>query len=159
MDFEEFIEFCNKAWNKKEASKKILESLNKNQENVTNSLVPFTRNLERRIDQVEDLHSLPYYNAPLEGLEGISQSTPKKEGFTKNVDLDNGLNDTDRENLSFFELDLPSNVLKSGTHIEILKKLAGCEIRIGKVLSEKDKKGKKSSEAEKEIATSQKEKL
>jgi hypothetical protein len=141
----------------KEVSREILESLNKNQENITNSLVPYTRNLERRIDQVEDLHSLPYYNAPLEGLEGISQSTPIKEGFTKNIDLDNGLNDTDKENLSIFYLDLPSDVLKKGTHIATLQKLSGCEIKIGKVLSEKDKKGKKSSGGEKEIAKSQKE--
>jgi hypothetical protein len=140
----------------KEVSKEIVETLNKNQENITNSLIPLNRNLERRIDQVEELHSLPYYNAPLEGLEEFSQSTPKKEVFTKTADLDFGLNDTDKENLSLLGLDLPSIVFKNGTHLETLKNLAGREISIGKVLSDKDKKGKKSSEVDKEIAKSQK---
>ena len=144
----------------KEVSKEILESLNKNQENITNSLVPLTKNLERRIDQVEELHSLPYYNAPLEATEKFSQSTPKKETFTKDVDLDNGLNDTDKENLSLLGLDLPSDVFVSGTPIDaLIKKVQGRHISVGKVISDKDKKGKKSSEAEKEIARSQKETL
>jgi hypothetical protein len=139
----------------KEVSKEIIDSLNKNQESLTKELVPFNRNLERRIDQVEELHSSPYYNEPLEELEGFSQSTPKKEDFTKDVDLDYGLNDTDIENLDLLKLEKPSIVFKNGTHLEVLKNLAGQQISLGKIVSDKDKTGKKSSARDKEIAKSQ----
>lgn len=139
-----------------ESAKAIVDSFSKNQETFTNSLMPFTRNIEKRIDQVENLQRLPYYNIP---IEDIPQSTPKKEAFILDVNLDKGLNETDRENLSLLELDLPSDVLKNGTYDETLKKINAIAISLGKTISEKDKKGRKMDYKEKEIAQRQRETL
>src|SRR6476469_8964025 len=91
------------------------------QESLSNALVPLVQELQKRNDQVEALQSLPFYNIP--EIEGVPQSTPKKDEDI-NVNLDIGLlNETHRENLDLMQLELPSMVLKKGNFDETFKKI------------------------------------
>ena len=112
-----------KYWNpvikaQQESAKEIVDSLSKNQDIFSNALMPLTRNIEKRIDQVENYQALPYYNFP---IEDVRQSTPKRDVFTLDINLDKGLSETDKDNLSLLELDLPSDVLRNGTYEQIIK--------------------------------------
>src|SRR5439155_6693505 len=80
----------------KEASKAIQDKIATSQDTISNVLVPFTRALEKRNDQLETLQDLPYYNIQ-QGIEDVPQSTPQKSK-TVFVDLNSGLNTTDLEN-------------------------------------------------------------
>src|SRR5207245_927612 len=60
----------------KEASKAIQDKIATSQDTINNVLVPFTRALEKRNDQLETLQDLPYYNIQ-QGIEDVPQSTPQ----------------------------------------------------------------------------------
>ena len=134
----------------KESSKEIQDKIVSNQENLSNTLVPYTNELKRRNDQIEELQSLPYYNIPQE-IEDAPQSTPKKEII---IDV-NGelLNQTHLENLTAMNLELPSKVQEKGTIEKTLNEIQTQKRSLGQLLG---KTGEKRSEAEKEIFKSQK---
>ena len=50
----------------KETSKDLQDKLASNQNTLSNTLVPFTNELKRRNDQLDELQSLPFYNIPQE---------------------------------------------------------------------------------------------
>ena len=134
----------------KESSKEIQDKIVSNQENLSNTLVPYTNELKRRNDQIEELQSLPYYNIPQE-IEDAPQSTPKKEII---IDV-NGelLNQTHLENLTAMNLELPSKVQEKGMIENTLNEIKRQNRSLGQRLG---KTGEKRSEAEKEIFKSQK---
>ena len=76
----------------KETSKSIQDKIISGQETISNAIVPFIKELQKRNDQVEALQGLPFYNIP--EIEGVPQSTPKvtpqKDQLAQyiNVDLD-----------------------------------------------------------------------
>ena len=59
----------------KESSKALEDELIASQDIVSNSLVPFTRELQKRNDQLDALENSPFYNIPA-GIEDAPQSTP-----------------------------------------------------------------------------------
>src|SRR5437867_5677052 len=67
-------------------SKTMQHNLTAGQESLTNTLVPFTEELRKRNEQVDNLQTLPFYN-DFPRIENVPQSTPKM------------LSETDRENL------------------------------------------------------------
>jgi len=137
----------------KETSKAIEDKISTNQDILSNTLVPFTRELQKRNDQLDALQDLPFYNIQ-QGIEDVPQSTPQKERDIININLDQGLDDTThRANLSILELDLPSEVQKKGTIKETLGKIKSKNISLGKLLG----KGSKASSSEKVLYESQKE--
>ena len=67
----------------REASKAIQDTIQTNQvdyrDTISKEIIPITRRLDKRIDQVEGLQSLPFYNIPIEGIpQPIAQATPTK---------------------------------------------------------------------------------
>jgi hypothetical protein len=94
---------------------------------VSNALLPFTRELQRRNDQVDMLAEQPFYQQELPAI------TPISPEFMK-VDLDAGLNETDRENLEDMEFQLPSTVFKNKLIEETLEKIKTENRRIGQKL-------------------------
>jgi hypothetical protein len=104
-------------------------------------LIPFTKELQRRNDQVEALQNLPFYS-----IKEIESSTPKKDSLHKiqsealYVDVDKDLlNDTHQENLKLMELDLPSVVQKNGNFEETLRKIEKENRSLGQLTGEKSK--------------------
>ena len=55
----------------KETSKDLQDKLTSNQSTLSNALVPFTNELKRRNDQVDELQALPFYTREED------KSTPK----------------------------------------------------------------------------------
>ncbi len=95
----------------KETSKTIGDKITTSQEGLSNVLVPFTRELRKRNEQVAALQNLPYF-----GIEDKSRDT------TIPVNLDAKLlGETDRKNLQDMNLDMPSEVYKKGTIEEVLE--------------------------------------
>jgi hypothetical protein len=137
----------------KETSKAIENKISANQDILSNTLVPFTRELQKRNDQMDTLQNLPFYNIQ-PGIEDVPQSTPKKDRDIINIDLDQGLKDeTHRENLSLLGLDLPSEVQKQGTIEVTLQKIKSTNMRLGQLTGSRSTK----SEGEKVMLESQKE--
>lgn len=126
----------------KETQKAIENKLISGQEILSNALIPFTTELKKRNDQVDELQSQPFYNSNLE-IEDVPQSTPKKKDSVNTYDLDKFLDDSDRQNLVDMSLPLPSEVAGNGNYDDIiteakkLNHLYGC------------KAGKKSNQDEK----------
>jgi len=98
----------------KETSKSIQDKIEAGQDTTSNALIPFTRELQRRNDQVETLQNLPFYNLPPE-IENIPQSTPTKIPIITDIDLDKGLDKTQKEDLQDMSFDLPSVVFQQDT--------------------------------------------
>ena len=126
----------------KESADKIASS----QDVLSNTLVPFTKELQKRNEQLETLQNLPY---PV-GIEDAPQSTPSstlRKIKIIYVDL-NGelLNQTHRENLQDLGLDLPSDVQAAGTYTEALNKAKTENKRIGQILGINSKKDEKEKE-------------
>jgi hypothetical protein len=118
--------------------------------NTRDAIVPFTRELQKRIDQMETLQGLPYYDKPLE-IQNVPQSTPQKD--VRYLDLDGELiNETHRENLQDMSLDLPSVVESRGTVLETYKEIEVLNRTIGQYLGKASKK----TEQEKAVYQSQK---
>lgn len=137
-----------------ESSKNIENQVSKGQDLLSDALIPFTRELQKRNEQVDNLQNLPYYNAPL-GIEDVAQSTPQKDQ-TIHIDLDGGLlNTTDTENLQDMGFPLPSVVQVNGNYDKVLEEIKSKNKSIGQYLRADSKKMDK----EKEVYKSQKETL
>jgi len=144
----------------KETSKSIQDKIISGQETISNAIVPFIKELQKRNEQVEALQGLPFYNIP--EIEGVPQSTPKitpqKDQLAQyiNVDLDGELlNQTHQENLQDMGLDLPSEVQKKGTYETALNQIKTQNRSIGQYLREDSKK----SDKEKDVYKSRKQTL
>ena len=138
----------------KETTENIQNKITNNQDLLTNTLVPFTNELKRRNDQVDELKALPYFNVPQE-IEDIPQSTPKKDII---VDV-NGelLNQTHIENLAAMNLELPSKVQEKGKIKEVLDKIKSLNRSLGQLTGITGEK--KRTSAEREMYKSQKQTL
>jgi len=138
----------------KETTENIQNKITNNQDLLTNTLVPFTNELKRRSDQVDELKALPYYNVPQE-IEDIPQSTPKKDII---VDV-NGelLNQTHIENLAAMNLELPSKVQEKGKIKEVLDTIKSLNRSLGQLTGITGEK--KRTSAEREVYKSQKQTL
>jgi len=126
---------------------------------VSNALLPFTRELQRRNEQVDMLTEQPFYHQELQAITtpGSASSTPASPEFMK-VDLDAGLNETDRENLQDMGFELPSLVFKNKTIEETLESIKTENRSIGQKLG-KGPVGQKVEAKEKEVYRSQKKTL
>ena len=122
---------------------------------LSNALVPFTKELQKRNEQVDNLQNLPYYNAPL-GIEDVAQSTPQttpQKDPTIHIDLDGELlNTTHTENLQDMGFALPSVVQTNGNYDEVLEVIKTKNRSIGQFLGIASKR----SDKEKEVYKSQK---
>jgi hypothetical protein len=130
----------------------IQKNLTAGQESLTNTLVPFTEELRKRNEQVDNLQMLPFYDDVSE-IKNIPQSTPKKAGIV--IDLDKMLSETDKENLQDMSLPLPSEVIKQGNYEYILGQLKTLNRQYGQFTGKKSKKDEK----EKQIYKSRRETL
>src|SRR6266536_1027919 len=129
----------------KETSKTIGDKITTSQEGLSNVLVPFTRELRKRNEQVAALQNLPYF-----GIEDKSRDT------TIPVNLDAKLlGETDRKNLQDMNLDMPSEVYKKGTIEEVLELIQKNFRSLGQFLGKASTK----TPQEKEIYKSRKETL
>jgi len=138
----------------KVTAKTIQQNLTTGQESLNNALVPFTEELRKRNEQVDNLQMLPFYNAFPE-IQNVPQSTPKKDVSDIVIDLDKMLNETDKENLQDMSLPLPSEVIKQGSYEFILEQLKTLNRQYGQFTGKKSKKDEK----EKEIYKSRRETL
>jgi hypothetical protein len=134
----------------KETSKSIQDKIVAGQDATSNALIPFTRELQRRNDQVETLQNLPFYNLPPE-IEDAPQSTPIKAPVVTVIDFDKGLDKTQREDLQKMSFELPSVVFKKETVEETLKRIETKNRQLGQYLREDSKK----NEEEKLVCKSQ----
>ena len=121
----------------KETSKSIQDKIATSQDTISNVLVPFTRALEKRNDQLETLQDLPYYNIQ-QGIEHVPQSTPQKSK-TVFVDLNTGLNTTHLENLEEMKFLTPNEVREDGNINEVLRKIKSKNASLGQYLGAKSK--------------------
>src|SRR5260221_3595268 len=128
----------------KETSKAIGDKLTASQEGLSNVLVPFTRELRKRNEQVETLQNLPYY--------GIEDKT--RDIIQVNLDVEL-LGETHRKNLQDMMLDLPSEVQEKGTIEEVLKSIKKKNRELGQFLG----KASKNTPEEREIFKSRLETL
>jgi len=142
----------------KEASKAIIETNQDILNNVNNALVPFTNEIMKRNQQLEMLQDLPFYNIQ-PGIEHVPQSTPQKDRDIIIIDLDEGLNVTDRENLEDLKLDLPSVVQKEGSIKQTLDRIKTTNSSLAQLGREDYLAKKPNKQKEKEIINSQKETL
>ena len=138
----------------KETSKSIQDKIVAGQDATSNALIPFTRELQRRNDQVETLQNLPFYNLPPE-IENAPQSTPIKAPVVTVIDFDKGLDKTQREYLQDMSFDLPSVVFQKDSVEETLKKIETKNRQLGQYLREDSKK----NEEEKAVYKSQQDTL
>lgn len=132
-----------------DTSKQLNEVLVSNQQQLANTFLPITNRLQERIDQVENLQSLPYYYTSPE-FEALSHSTPEKaeaasqstikKGEVIKVDVDKDLDVTDKENLQDMSLDLPSEVLSKEAYLYTLDKIKTKNKSIGQFLGAASKK-------------------
>src|SRR5579872_2872970 len=94
---------------------------------VSNALLPFARELQRRNDRVDMLAEQPFYHQELQAI------TPISPEFMK-VDLDARLDETDRENLQDMSFELPSRVFTNKIIQETLDKIKRKNRSIGQKL-------------------------
>src|SRR5271170_6937023 len=134
-----------------QTAKAIKDGQDINAAAVSNVLLPFTRELQRRNEQVDMLTEQPFYRQELPPI------TPISPEFV-NVDLDAGLDETDRENMQDVGFELPSLVFKNKTIEETLENIKTENRSIGQKLG-KGPVGQKVEAKEKEIYRSQKKTL
>jgi hypothetical protein len=122
-----------------QTAKAIGDKIASSQDVLSNTLVPFTRELQKRNEQLEVLQNLPYPH----GIEDVPQSTPQKQQIMY-VDLNGELiNQTHSENLQDLGLDLPSVVQANGTYEEALNRVKTQNKKIGQLLGKSSKKDDK----------------
>ena len=138
----------------KETSKSIEAKIKEGQDTTSNALVPFTRELQRRNDQVEALQNLPFYNLPPE-IEDVPQSTPVKEKILIDINMNEGFDKIQKEDLQDMSFDLPSVVFQKGAVEETLERIKTENRSIGAFLGKSSTK----TEKEKEVYKSRKETL
>ena len=80
----------------KETTKNLEQRIVDNRQNLNDIFVPFTNQLMRANDQREAIQAMPFYTSDIPDAS-YRESTPKKG--TLIVNLDNDLDETDRENL------------------------------------------------------------
>ncbi len=100
-------------------SKAIQEKIVTDHKELENALVPFTNELKRRNEQVEEMKQFPLYT---EEIKPIDQSTPEKKPINI-YNPDRLLDLTDTENLENMSLDLPSKVIEYGNIEEVLSEI------------------------------------
>ncbi len=100
-------------------SKAIQEKIVTDHKELENALVPFTNELKRRNEQVEEMKQFPLYT---EEIKPIDQSTPEKKPINI-YNPDRLLDLTDTENLENTSLDLPSKVIEYGNIEEVLSEI------------------------------------
>ena len=127
----------------KEVGKYITES-------NSNALVPLRNEL--RIQNAISLQAIE------QQLQEDTRSDDDDDGAIIQIDFDRNLDDTDRDNLSVLELDLPSIVFDNGNIDETLDKIKKINRTNGQILGN-TAAGKKATPREKEIAESQKQTL
>ena len=139
-------------------SRATQDKIASSQEATSNALVPFARELQKRIDQMETLQDLPYYNIP-PGIENVPQSTPQKDRDMSiiNVDLDTGLNITDLENLQDMNLPKQSVVLKNGSIEEAVKAITKNRKSLAQTKSKETAAGKKLDKKGEDVAAKERE--
>src|SRR5206468_3989182 len=74
----------------RESSKSIQDKIVSSQDTLSNALVPFTTELRKRNEQIDELQALPFYDVPRE-IEGIKHSTPVKDRSVIEINLDGEL--------------------------------------------------------------------
>jgi hypothetical protein len=135
----------------KETSKAIQDKIVAGQDATTTALIPFTRELQRRNDQVDALAQLPFYQQP--AIQEPQQIKPVIK-----VDLNIGLSETDISNLQDMGFDQPTEVYEKGLIKDTLDKIKTENRRIGQYLGQ-GPIGKKVTEVEKEKYKSQRDTL
>ena len=144
--------------------KAIKNSENTNATTLANALVPFTRELQKRNEQVDMLTEQPFYQQELPAPENLALVTPGGLSSSilspeiMNVDLDAGLNETDKENLEDMSFELPSKVFKNKVIEETLEKIKIENRSIGQKLG-KGPAGQKVDAKEKAVYHSQRQTL
>src|SRR6266536_44086 len=113
----------------KETSKTIGDKITTSQEGLSNVLVPFTRELRKRNEQVETLQNLPYY-----GIED-----KPRDIIQVNLDAEL-LDEIHLKNLQDMMLDLPNEVQEKGTIEEVLKSIKKKNRKLGQFLGKASKK-------------------
>ena len=88
---------------------------------LASALVPFTRELRNRNEQVDMLTEQPFYQQELPAVTSVSPVTPVTQSI--NVNLDAGLNETDKENLQDMDFELPSTVYQHKRIEDTLKNI------------------------------------
>jgi hypothetical protein len=136
----------------RETTKNLEQKIVDNRQNLNDILVPFTNQLMRANDQREAIQAMPFYTSDIPEV-GYRESTPKKDALI--VNLDKGLNETDRENLEDLSLPLPSEVYNNKKIKLILDSIATENRKIGQFLGA----GSKKTEVEKTMYESQKKTL
>jgi hypothetical protein len=141
-----------------ESAKAIQDKIVASQDITSNALIPFTRELQRRNDQVDLLNEQPFFN---QELPAVTDRAPDE--FIK-VDLDAGLNETDIENLELMSselvnkkvlvFDLPSVVFAKGTIQETLTNIKSKKRSLGQKASDSPA-GKKTDANMKQMYASQ----
>ncbi len=119
---------------------------------VGNALLPLTREMQKRNDQVDLLAAQPFYNQELPAIK--TDSTPQY----MNINLDVGLNETDKGNLQDMSFELPSEVFKNKSIEDTLEKIKIENRSIGQKLG-KGPVAQKTKEKEKEVYASRKKTL
>ena len=133
-----------------EASKAIQDKIVSSQDVISNAIVPFTTELKKRNDQVDELQSLAFNNVPKE-IEDVPQSSSiKKDTY----DLHKLVNDTDLENLQDMSLPVPSQVMIDKNYEEVLDKIKTLNRKYGQYLGEG--KASKKDQKEREMLESRK---
>jgi hypothetical protein len=129
-----------------ESAKAIQEKIIAGQETTSKALVPLVKELQRRNDQVDLLTEQPFYPQQLPALTPLVPTSPE---FLR-VNLDAGLNETDKENLQDMSFELPSVVFSNKLIEETLEKIKTENRSIGQKLG-KGSVGQKITSKDKEI--------
>src|SRR6267154_284461 len=128
-----------------ESSKSIQDKIASSQDVFSNALIPFTTEMKRRndqVDEVDEVEAFPFDNFPKE-IEDVPQSTPKKKGFIVDTDFDQKFNVSDRENLVNLSLKLPSEVQIEGNFESVLNSVNKKIKSYGILASDKNKKSER----------------
>src|SRR5206468_4923832 len=127
----------------KESSKSIQDKIVSSQDTLRNALVPFTTELRKRNDQIDELQALPFYDVPRK-IEDIKHSTPVKDRSVIEVNLDGEfLEESHRENLSILELELPNVVQKKGDFKSVFATIESNKRKLGQYLRKDNDKTKR----------------
>ena len=128
-----------------ESSKSIQDKIASSQDVFSNALIPFTTEMKRRndqVDEVDEVEAFPFDNFPKE-IGDVPQSTPKKKGFIVDTDFDQKFNVSDRENLVNLSLKLPSEVQIEGNFESVLNSVNKKIKSYGILASDKNKKSER----------------
>ena len=97
-----------------ETAKAIQDTIVSGQDATSNALVPFTTELQRRNDQAE----LPFYQSEIPAIQSTLDTSPPQI-----VNLDEGFDDVDKQNLTDLSFELPNKVFENKNMEETLGKV------------------------------------